>query len=353
MKRRFFTTAWVLAFCFGAASAFAAALPDSVKALIPAAESEKSLVVFGTTMNPRQVRAYADSFNAFYGTKIKLAIVGGLHSQKVSEIIMATKSNVPAGIDIFWSGASGELIEPGAVIPVNWVNELGVRPDLQMGNYGLRTHDGHPTMVTINTKLTNLTDGPKTYDDLLDPKWQGKMAMPRSAAPWVFLSYAMGEDKVTDLLTRLLSEQQPKMLARYADIRTRVIGGEFPVAFGTDAFTQIQQGAPIVHAAMDQLVLSSTGVFIVTGTKSPNAAKLFGYWAVSPEGQKVMEEARASSLVETPGTALNEYSKGKKVVHVPFEWRLENFNRLQKKYQTILERAGSSGSAAASGDAEE
>ncbi len=314
-------------------------LPPKVAALIPAAVKEGRVIVWGTTLNPRQTRQFEDSFNAFYGTDIDVETPGGQHTAKSAEVIMAVKSGVPPGMDIFWTGAAAELIPPGAVQKVNWIEELGVSAELQLGDYGLRTHDGHPGMLTYNTRLVKPGDLPKTYFDLLDPRWKGKIAMPRTSAPWVFMSYALGEEAVAELLTKIVTTQQPKMLARYADIRTRVIGGEFPMSIGTDAWIQKQQGAPVDHADLDIVILQSAGAYIVVGAEHVAAAKLWGYWAVSPEGQKVLEAARAYSLVETPGSALAEHAKGKRVVHVPFEWRMEQYNRVQDRYQKIIDSA--------------
>jgi hypothetical protein len=64
-------------------------------------------------------------------------------------------------------------------------------------------------------------------------------------------------------------------------------------------------------------------------------------WAVFPEGQAILEETRSYSLAETPDTALNAYAIGRRVVHVPFEWRLEHHDRLAKIFLEILSRAGS------------
>ena len=54
----------------GSASLQGASLPNSVKKLIPDAVTEGKATVFGTTMNPRQVKMMNTGFNSFYGTKI-------------------------------------------------------------------------------------------------------------------------------------------------------------------------------------------------------------------------------------------------------------------------------------------
>jgi len=100
-------------------TAIAADLPDSVKKLIPAAISEGEATVFGTTMNPRQVKMMNTGFNTFYGTKIKLNQVGGRHTRKRVEVIRALKNKVPTGLDLFWTSSPRALIKGDAIVKFN------------------------------------------------------------------------------------------------------------------------------------------------------------------------------------------------------------------------------------------
>lgn len=324
------------AFLFGNPVVKAADISAEVKALIPAAQKEGKATIFGTTLNPRQVKAFNKSFNAFYGTKIKLNQIGGRHTRKSAEVVQAIKKGVPSGLDVFWTSSPRVLIGGNALTKFNWAKEFGLSKDSQLGEYGLRTHDGHLNWVTINTNLVKPSDEPRTYDDLLDPKWKGKIAMPRSPSPWMTLAFAVGEDKAEQLLRGLLTKQKVKQLPRYPDVRARVVGGEFAIGIGTDAFAEIKKGAPVKHPNMDIVTLSSSGAYILRDAKSPNIAKLWGYWAVSPAGQATLEEQRGYSLATTPGTDVYKYVQGKKVFNVGFKWRLKNDARLIKKYRAIL-----------------
>ncbi len=315
--------------------------PPAVEALIPQAEAEGELHVFGVTLNPRQVRNFERSFNAMYGTDIALTISGGLHPVKASEVALAYRSGVPTGIDVFWTGIVIALINTGALQEVDWTGVYGADPSLAMGRLGLRTHDSHRSMITVHTGRVKPPDHPRTYWDLLDPKWHGRIVMSRTPEPWIALTYALGEEDTARLLTGLVTQQNPKMLPRYPDIRARVVAGEFPIAIGTDIFMQKRRGAPVDHPDMDILALTSSGAFVMADTPHPAAAVLWGLWAVSPEGQAVLEQERGYSLAHTPGTALYEYAEGRQTFHVPFEWRLENYERLAEKYFAILEQAGS------------
>ena len=317
-------------------TAIAADLPASVKKLLPAAVKEGEATVFGTTMNPRQVKMMNTGFNTFYDTKIKLNQVGGRHTRKRVEVIRALKNNVPTGLDMFWTSSPRALIKGDAIVKFNWANEFGLPKSLMQGEYGIKTHDSYLTMVTINTNLVKAADAPTSYDDLLKPKWKGKIAMPRSPSPWIYYSYAFGEKKAEQYLSTLLKQQQVKTLPRYPDVRSRIIAGEYAVGLGTEAWAEIRKGAPVKHPNMDMVILAARGAYIVKDSKSPNIAKLWGYWVVSPAGQKTIHDVRGYSLISTKTGDMYKYVQGKKVVDVPYDWRMKNEGRLSKKFRSVL-----------------
>lgn len=319
-----------------ASTSFAADMPASVKKLISAAVKEGEATVFGTTMNPRQVKMMNTGFNAFYGTKIKLNQIGGRHTRKRVEVIRALKNNVPTGLDLFWTSSPRALIKGNAITKFNWSKEFGLPKSLMQGEYGIKTHDSYLTMVTINTNLVKASDAPASYDDLLKPEWKGKIAMPRSPSPWIYFSYAFGEKKAEKYLQTLLKQQDVKTLPRYPDVRSRVIGGEYAIGLGTDAWAEIRKGAPVKHPNIDMVILAARGAYIVKDSKSPNIAKLWGFWVVSPSGQKTIHNVRGYSLISTKSGDMYKYVQGKKVVDVPYDWRMKNEARLSKKFRSVL-----------------
>src|SRR5260221_14796393 len=98
-KLRSVLTALALGACLG--SACAQDLPAPVRALIDGAQKEGSAVIFGQSVNPTQVQQFSDAISAFYGFKINLNIISGMHPVKASELVQAMKQGVPSGIDVF------------------------------------------------------------------------------------------------------------------------------------------------------------------------------------------------------------------------------------------------------------
>src|SRR6185312_3818185 len=268
-------------------------LPAAIKALIPAAKKEGTLSLFGYTSNPRQEAAFRAAISKFYGVTINMNF--------------------------------------------DWAKAFGLDPDLQVGDTGLRSNDSVLAAITYNTNLVKPQDAPKSYDDLLDPKWKGRIATPRSPTPWFILAYALGDAKVTDLLTRMVRDQDLKILPTYPDVRTRVSTGEFALGFGADAFVLARQGAPVDHAKASPLVLLPSTTNILKDATHPNLAKLWGYWLVTDDGQRTLDAELGCALVTTKGGPSYKLAQkiGKAVI-VSDEFTRKNFEPLGRKYSKIM-----------------
>jgi ABC-type Fe3+ transport system substrate-binding protein len=261
-----------------------------------------------------------------------------LHVQKSVEVVEAVRNGAPSGMDVFWSTAARiEVLKRGNVLAaVDWAGELGLDPALKWGDHGLRAHDGMLTNLVFNTEMVKADQVPRTYADLLNPRWKGRIAIPRSPSPWVNLSFALGEDATVALVTALMRDQQAKILPRYPDVIARVVNGEFPIGIGADAHAQIVKGAPIGQADLDILVIVPWAYAITGDAHHPAAAKLWGYWAVSPDGQAALDRVHGLSSVLAPGTSMWKFAQGKKVHIVSYDYAVEHEDRLSAKFGQIL-----------------
>lgn len=313
-------------------------LPAGAQALLGPAKSEGELLIYGIAANPEENAAFNKAFNDYYGLKAKLRIITGMHPQKAAEIVQATKQSVPSGLDVFWTAASvsAELARADALAKVDWAKEFGAAPDLVYGPYGLRAQDGTLAIVAYNKTLVPADKAPKSYEDLLNPAYKGRIAIPRTASIFAYLAYAVGEDKTASLLTDLMEKQQARLLATFPDVTARLISGEFSVSLGAGVFLDARQGAPVDAAPVDPLIVTPWSTHVMKDAKNPNLAKLWGYWLSTPDGQKTMDRIRAISRVGAEGTALNKVSAGKKVIVVPADWTVKEAGRLTQKCGKIM-----------------
>jgi len=323
-----------------AAQGTAGKLPEGVAALLPAAKAEGfAATVYGQTLNPQQVGEFNKRISAFYGVPIKLTMISGLHPQKATEVVQSMKMGAESGIDIFWTGSAiaGTLERGGVLAEYDWIKAFGLDESMRWGKNGLRAHDGTLASVVYNTDLVKPSEAPKTYHDLVNnPKWKGRIAVPRAPNTFIYMSYGIGDEDAQLILKGLMDKQDLKILPTYPDVRNRVGSGEFAVGFGVDAILLKRQGAPIETATLDPMVLTPWGFWVMKDAKKPATGKLWAYWATTLDGQKALSEIQGISLVTTPGTDLHRLAQGKKVVLVDHQFMVDILPQKLPTYGALM-----------------
>ena len=154
--------------------------------------------------------------------------------------------------------------------------------------------------VGYNTDLVKGADIPKTYDDLLNPKWAGRMAWttdPTVNGPPGFIQHILalkGEAAGMAYLKSLAAQKPVNIPAAQRVVLDKVIAGEFALGlmtFNHHSAISAAQGAPIAWTRMEPLLASANLISIVKGAPHPNAAKLFLEYVLSVEGQQEVAKA--------------------------------------------------------------
>ncbi|MBI4286977.1 MAG: extracellular solute-binding protein [Chloroflexi bacterium] len=151
----------------------------------------------------------------------------------------------------------------------------------------------------LNTKLVQPSEEPKSWADLLDPRWKGKMAIndpsistgPYSVMLPVILSGALPADYAErlgrqDLRMVVSSRDGLEKLAR-GEVALNLVGSPF------DAIEFVRAGAPMKALDMREGIVATVLVAsLVKDSPHPNAARVFLNWLLSEEGQKAYSEAK-------------------------------------------------------------
>jgi ABC-type Fe3+ transport system substrate-binding protein len=151
--------------------------------------------------------------------------------------------------------------------------------------------------VAYNTNLVRQADAPRTWDDLLDPKWKGHMAWTSELAAqgppgFIFNALAVkGPDKGMDYLRRFAAQMPVAIASSPRAVLDQVVSGEQwlgVMMYNHHAAISAAAGAPVGWAKLEPLV----GLFSIMGitrdAPHPNAARLFEDYVLSPEGQAVL-----------------------------------------------------------------
>ncbi|MGE5218749.1 MAG: ABC transporter substrate-binding protein [Chloroflexota bacterium] len=154
--------------------------------------------------------------------------------------------------------------------------------------------DVTPIVLAFNTKLVSPQDAPKGYQDLLQPKWKGKMSLGTEDYEWfgVFLD-SMGKDKGLDYM-KALAKQDLHMPGSSSVMRVQLLlGGESSIAIaarGRRVAEFKSKGAPIDFRLLDPYVGEPDLLALMQHASHPHAAILFYDWLISQEGQTKMSD---------------------------------------------------------------
>jgi iron(III) transport system substrate-binding protein len=149
----------------------------------------------------------------------------------------------------------------------------------------------------INTQLVG-TDDIKTAQDLLNPKWLGKIAWstePSSGAP-VYVGavlQTMGEDKGMSFLRALAKQDMVNVDATNRAILDQVILGQYAIAlsiFNHHAVVSAKKGAPVAWLKVEPIPSPFHCIGLVKNAPHPNAGKLLIDFLLSEEGQRTFAD---------------------------------------------------------------
>jgi iron(III) transport system substrate-binding protein len=141
-----------------------------------------------------------------------------------------------------------------------------------------------------NTRLVDKEEVPQQLDDLLRPRWKGKLAMDSQSYYWFgALLQQMGEEAASRFL-RGLNEQQLHHVRGRRLLTQLVAAGEYDLAVETNLNTVLsmsQQGAPVWFAPVKPLYLRPSFLYMTRTAPHPHAGALLIDYLLSEEGQKI------------------------------------------------------------------
>jgi iron(III) transport system substrate-binding protein len=147
--------------------------------------------------------------------------------------------------------------------------------------------------------MVPLDRAPNTLQDLLDPKWQGRIAWHASSIAGAagFVGYvltSMGEDPGMQYLRALARQRIVNVEASSRAVLDQVIAGEYPLAlmmFINHAVISARKGAPSAWLKIEPMPVALDAVSLLKDAPHPNAARLLIEFLTSEEGQQVFRQA--------------------------------------------------------------
>lgn len=308
--------------------------------LVAAAKKEGILEFYAySALTPKGAQALAEAFNKRYGLNIK---VNYHPSQDMAKNAATVISWAIAGLPPEWD----VMVVTDAHHGLLWQKKLHktfdyskVGVDAKLINYdnGTVSIANEIIQPAYNKNILPAKDAPKSWDDLLDPKWRGKLGVTTATHHLARLAVgAWGEEKASRYVKALA--KQDLMLGRMGDAYTRLLLGEILVVFSLhDGFIQRakREGAPIVHANIEPLISPSGEIGVLKGARHPYAGHLFSVFLTTPEAQNLWHEFMNQSSGLIPGTETYKELQGKKALFMTPD-QVATVERLSKEYSKIL-----------------
>ncbi len=153
-------------------------------------------------------------------------------------------------------------------------------------------------VIGYNSKMVRPQDAPKSWDDLLDPKWAGKIGMDQEEYEWYAATMQhWGRDK-GQRFHRALAKQNVHWNRGHTMVAQLMAAGEFPlgIVYAHRVESMKKSGAPIEWVkAADPVFVTLSPVAVAAKARNPNAAKLLMDFVLSKEGQLILRGANRLS----------------------------------------------------------
>lgn len=284
----------VTLFALGMApSAQAQVSPD----LIAAAKKEGRVSFYTPLIVDQVVRPLAAAFRAKYGIQVDFSrLDSNLVILKVLQEYRAGRGTA----DVFTTSLGiEELIAAGAIRQFHAEAANGLPAQFKDRNGFWVANRIYILGPAVNTNLVPLADRPKGFDDLLAPKWAGKIAWrPNNLTGGpgfignVLLS--MGEEKGMDYLKKLAGQKPAALQISDRAVLDQVVAGEYPIALSISNHNvgiSRKEGAPVAWLPFEPAMVLTDQMGLTKLGPHPNAALLFVEFTLSREGQIVFQQA--------------------------------------------------------------
>jgi iron(III) transport system substrate-binding protein len=302
------------------------ALAETVEQLVAGAAKEGEITFVAGSESFGGRKGFADlaaAFNKKFGLNAKINFAPGPEMNSMAARVITEVKAGRASTDFYLGSQSHfallhqekvlENVDWSATFP--WITkQMEVLPGESVLAY--ISLNG----ILYNAALISKEQAPKSYADLVDPRfsptWAGKMAIPPYVQWLADLSLLWGQEKVRDFARKLVPLSGGRL--RYSE-EERIISGEFPITANMGGAVEHmwmweKKGAPLVAVTGSSPPITS--YFQLGALKKaphPNLAKLFVAFMASKEAQALSEkyQGRTTHLVE--GTRLAKYLSANRI----------------------------------------
>ena len=264
---------------------------DRMDKIAAAAKKEGTLTLY-TTIAEKDLPAIIKPFEQKYGVKVSTWRAG---TDKVLQRIVTENQARKYDVDVVHFGAPEmEALSREKILQA--VNSP-VHKDLLPGSVPAHK-EWASTILSVwvqayNTGAVKKEDLPKTYAELLDPKWKGKLGIEAKNDDWfaTVVHQMGGEEKGLAFFRDLVAKNGISPRQGHTLLNNMVVSGEVPVALTVYNYMPEQakkKGAPIDWFAIEPAIARANAIGVARHAPHPHAALLFYEYLLGPDGQNAM-----------------------------------------------------------------
>jgi iron(III) transport system substrate-binding protein len=192
-----------------------------------------------------------------------------------------------------------------------------------------------------NTKLVKKGEEPKSWEDLADPKWDGKLSMELGDYDWYLTlsGYWKEQGKSQAEIDKLFADMADgaKIVKGHTVQGELMSAGQFAVTASNYSYLVEQakrSGAPLAYQPfVEPVIARPNGIGLMKTAKHPAAAMLFADWLLE-EGQKILvDEGLTPSIPEDDA---EDPLAGLEVIPVDVKTLTENGQEWSDKYDKVV-----------------
>ena len=304
--------------------------------LAAGAKKEGTLTLY-TTIAEKDLPILLKPFETKYGVKV---VVWRAGTDKVLQRTIAEAAARRDDVDVIHFGAPEmeALSREKILLPIT----SPAHQDLQPGSVPPH-REWAATLLSVwvqvyNTRLVKKETLPKSYKDLLDPKWKGKLGIEAKDQDWFasVVDVMGGGETGLKFFRDMVATNGVSVRLGHTLLNNMVISGEVPLALTVYNYMPEQakkKGAPIDWFALEPAIARSNAVGVARRAPHPNAARLF-YDYLLGEGQQYfvgMDYVPTNTKVPSP-------LKGVKIMQTDPIRSLDEVDKWTRLYEDTVVR---------------
>lgn len=145
------------------------------------------------------------------------------------------------------------------------------------------------TLLGFNTRQVKRAEAPKSYEDLLNPKWKNAMGIDNTKIEWFSMLLKL---KGRPFMEKLAA-QNAQVMAGNTNLLNLLAAGEFAIMAGVYEYSVDNlksKGAPVDWIGLEPVITYTVAASLPSQPAHPFAAKLFIEWLLTKEGQEVINQ---------------------------------------------------------------